>query len=113
MNGISIIRFRDCTTGLGRQICSLPEERAGSRRGETSMVRGPGRDEYCWMTVFLDGSLLYKSGSSMKVPDLSQDIPISSLEMVEVYRSAGETPTEYSGAGGTCGVLLLWSRQTP
>jgi len=113
MNGISIIRYRECTTTTPR-FCSSPEERAGSRRGETSMVRPPGqRDDYCWMSVFMDGRLLYKSGSSMKVPDLSRDIPISSLDMVEVYRSAGETPGEYSGAGGTCGVILFWSKRAP
>jgi len=63
------------------------------------------------MSVMLDGTWLYVSGSTMKVPDFSRDINIAELDLVEVYRSAAETPGEFSGASAACGVIVLWSRR--
>lgn len=112
MSGVNIVRFRECLVPPNRN-CSPIEERASSGRGVKSMMPAPGRDDYCWMSVMLDGRALYLSGSGMKVPDLSRDIEVRDLDLVEVYRSAGETPGEFSGAAAACGVILLWSKRAP
>lgn len=109
MQGVRVVRFEECL-GPNRTRCSPPEERAASGRGATSMV---GRSEYCWMSIMLDGSWLYQSGSSGKVPDLSRDVRVRDLDMIEVYRSSAEVPGEYSGASAACGVILMWSRRSP
>lgn len=107
--GIRVIRWRDCGANCGGAV----EERAANSRGETTISRMGRENTFCWLSVMLDGRWLYVSGSRMGVPDLSRDILISDLDMVEVYRSAGETPGEFSGSGAGCGVILLWSRKAP
>lgn len=84
---------------------------ATNGRGATSIIRGAayGRADYCYMTVLLDGNLLYRSEGRQKLVDFSRDILVSELAAVEVYRSAAEVPGEFSGASGACGVILLWS----
>jgi hypothetical protein len=104
--GLNLVRFSDCPPSQGCMV----EERAASGRGETSMFRG-GRDTYCWMTVYLDGAYLYRSGGIGKPPDFSRDIRVAALESIEIYRSASEAPPEFSGAVGGCGVIVLWSRR--
>ncbi len=55
----------------------------------------------CPMSVLLNG---------IEVPqDLSQ-IPVAALGTIEVFKSPGETPVEYSGINRSCGVILLWTR---
>lgn len=86
---------------------------ATNGRGATSIIRGAayGRADYCYMTVLLDGNLLYRSEGRQKLVDFSRDILVSELDAVEVYRSSAEVPGEYSGSSGACGVILLWSRR--
>lgn len=66
----------------------------------------------CAMQVYFNGSKVGEGGllGIARPPDLQQ-FDISSLAMVEVYRSAGQVPAEYSGPTAACGVILLWSRQ--
>lgn len=40
---------------------------------------------------------------------ISRDIPVATVEAVEVYRSASETPPELRGAGADCGVIVVWT----
>ena len=68
--------------------------------------------EPCWMSVVLDGSPIYRSGSLSRPPDFHRDFfEVSSLEAVEVYRSPAEVPQEYGGSSEQCGLILLWSRR--
>lgn len=116
LQGVNIIRFRECSGSPVR--CGRTEERAASGRGETSMSRGmtPPRDDrrntdYCWMSIMLDGQWVYQSGSNTPVPDLSRDIRVRELDLVEVYRSAAETPGQFSGSGTACGVIIFWTNR--
>jgi hypothetical protein len=108
--GVRIVRFRECDRSASNR-CGPIEERAATGRGDTSFYRLGGRDEYCWMSVIWDGHPLYWSGSGTSPPDLGRLMRVADLEAIEIYRSAGEAPTEYSGASGACGVILLWSRR--
>ncbi|MCL4865468.1 MAG: carboxypeptidase-like regulatory domain-containing protein [Gemmatimonadales bacterium] len=110
--GVNVVRFRECLDPILRRFCSPLEDRVASGRGVRSMNPTEGM-EYCWMSVYMDGTPVYLSGSSMKVPDFSRDVRVTELEMVEVYRSAAETPGQYSGTTGGCGVVLLWTRRAP
>ena len=74
--------------------------------------------EPCYMSVVLDGSVIYSSGApglavlagGRSPPDLKM-FDVASLTAVELYRGAGEVPIEFGGAGAACGVLVLWTRR--
>ena len=74
--------------------------------------------EPCYMSVVLDGSVIYSSGApglavlagGRSPPDLKM-FDVASLTAVELYRGAGEVPLEFGGAGAACGVLVLWTRR--
>jgi len=70
--------------------------------------------ERCWMSVFVDGIAIYRSGqgSASRRPDLSRDFPVSDLDAIEVYHSAAETPAEFAGTSAACGTIVLWTRRT-
>jgi hypothetical protein len=106
--GVNMVRFRECQ---GPSRCGPVEERAaGGRGGATSMMPRTNQ-EYCWMSVVLDGNILYHSGSASPPPDFSRDFRPPELEAIEVYRSSAESPTEYSGSAAQCGVILLWTKR--
>ena len=111
--GLNLVKFRPCPRGS--YLCEPEEFRAASGRGEVSlgrMYRDP-EDAYCWMSVILDGSYLYRSGSgrSGRPPDFGKDFRVADLESIEVYRSSAELPPEFGGTSGACGTVVLWSRR--
>jgi len=76
--------------------------------------------EPCYMSVVLDGSVIYSSvapglggggGTSGRAPPDLKMFDVASLTAVELYRGAGEVPIEFGGAGAACGVLVLWTRR--
>jgi protocatechuate 3,4-dioxygenase beta subunit len=68
-------------------------------RGQSSM------SALCRPTVYMDG---HRLGSAEDVDALAS---VTSLEAIEVYTSAGQTPVEYLGSG--CGAIVLWTRMEP
>jgi hypothetical protein len=65
------------------------------------------------MQVYYNGIKLGKGGVlDGHTPNL-KDFSVSSLDKIEVYRSAAQVPLEYGGPTAACGVLLLWTRQGP
>ena len=64
----------------------------------------------CPMSVWLDGIRIYRPGDPGGPPD-ANEIPVSNLEAVEVYRGESELPLALGGAGGQCGALVLWTRR--
>jgi hypothetical protein len=67
----------------------------------------------CWVSVFFNGSTIYRSERTNggRPPDLSRDFSVASLESVEYYRTAAETPQQFGGGNANCGALVLWSRR--
>jgi hypothetical protein len=96
----------------------LPSLEGGTiiRYHAASVRRSGVRGEACFLSIYLDGVPMYRSGGvgggGFGEPvDLSRDINISSLDAVEVYASAAEVPAEYAGQSADCGVILLWTRR--
>jgi hypothetical protein len=96
----------------------LPSLEGGAtiRYYAASVRRSGVRNEACYLSIYLDGVPMYRSGgvggAGFGEPvDLSRDINISSLDAVEVYASAAEVPAEYGGHSADCGVILLWTRR--
>ncbi len=72
-----------------------------------------GGDEYevhssmgCPVTFYFDG-IRYIPGDY----GLNTEIGVSSVEAIEVYRRASETPAEFLSSGSRCGVVVIWSRR--
>lgn len=92
-------------------------EGASTIRYFAASIRRTGvRGEACFLSIYLDGVPMYRSGGPGsggfgEPVDLSRDINISSLDAVEVYASASEVPGEYAGHSADCGVILLWTRR--
>ncbi len=79
---------------------------AGTARTSDGALQGgdAGSDE-CRVQWYRNGARFFPERES----HVSRDIPVESVEAVEVYRSANETPVELRGAGADCGVIVIWT----
>lgn len=103
----------------------------GFRRISTGLVAASRRytgpqGEPCYMQVIVDGVVLNRAVSPISntgkpggVDSLMRPPPdllaydVASIQAVEVYRSAAETPIEFGGTGAACGTVVIWSRRGP
>lgn len=96
---------------LGVQI-GFTVGQAGGR--EVVLIRG------CLPAVFIDGTLARRAGpfdrnpnpqrTGRPPPDYLDDlVSPSNIAGMEVYRSPAELPTQYTGTGSECGVILIWT----
>lgn len=65
-------------------------------------------DRACYAAVYVDGSLLWVPGMG-DPPNIEQYLA-SELDAVEVYRGAGQLPSELMSTGTACGAIVLWTR---
>jgi hypothetical protein len=70
-----------------------------------------GGQPSCFMTVILDGTTIWRTGSSAPPPDFRREFPLMSLEAIEVYSNSAKVPMEFSGYDADCGVIVLWTRR--
>ena len=115
-------RFIDSTELRRKENYRLGHLLGGS--GQHVYAASPRRvgpqGEPCWMSVYLDGALFYRSpgppeyGSKndAEPPDLNA-FQGAEFEAIEMYRSAAEVPIEFGGSSAACGVLVLWTRRKP
>ena len=66
----------------------------------------------CFAQVYLDDVVLYSGEEGRVVPDINF-IAVQSLEGIEFYKGASQTPPKYSRLNSQCGVLVLHTRRTP
>lgn len=66
----------------------------------------------CFVTIFLDGSLLYDASLSNgpAPPDATRFLN-SELAGAEYYADGGSAPAQFNRTGSGCGTLLLWTRE--
>lgn len=84
-----------------------------ARTGRVLTRYGPGGQQilmrgqvgYCSPIVYLDGFR-----QSIRGMPLEALVRVSSLEAVEVYRTATEAPVRYGGGMAGCGVIVLWTK---
>ncbi|MFN2317269.1 MAG: carboxypeptidase-like regulatory domain-containing protein [Gemmatimonadales bacterium] len=75
----------------------------------------------CYMTIYLDGRMLWRGGNNYTgeemrdnpPPDILRDFSIHQIEGVEVYTSSAGIPVEFGGTSGQCGAVVLWTRRSP
>lgn len=86
-------------TDLFRNLPGITVVGRGGRRNDVLGRRG------CSMRYYLDG-FRYTSGESG-----INEILVSDVEAVEIYRSAAETPADFQDPRSTCGVIVIWTRR--
>ena len=68
----------------------------------------------CAATVFLDGQRLnpLKTASNdlSGAPPLDELIPVSSVSGIEIYPRGALAPPKFQSLGGTCAIVLIWTR---
>ena len=67
----------------------------------------------CYMDVYLDGAVVYSSGSGKQTPlfNLNRLDP-RNIEAIEIYTSTAQIPAQFIRTGGGCGVMVIWSRMS-
>ncbi len=88
------------TTGIRIVSGSRGEMRVVSSRGITSPTGGG----QCYMTIYLDNSVLDRNGGGLDL------IGSDEVEAIEVYRGPAELAVEYRSEGSPCGVIQVWTR---
>ena len=71
-----------------------------------SMLTDPGSAD-CAVQYFLDGT-------PIKPPEgaIGFDVELSEVEGIEIYRRGAAVPARYQRQHGSCGVILIWKRES-
>lgn len=110
------------TTDLLRRVPSV--RLVGSGVGFVPRTRRSSGFGDCPMSIYLDGVQVDDErgappappigqparGSRAAPPSVIDGISVDILEAVEVYVGASEIPSQFNQAGGSCGVIALWTR---
>jgi len=78
----------------------------------------------CYMDVYLDGAIVYSSGTaklaatSSKTSGVSTGQPLFNLnrldprhiEAIEIYTSTAQIPAQFVRTGSGCGVMVIWTK---
>jgi len=78
--------------------------------GMSTIDEGQGRNCGCFAQVYLDGMRLYGGAGRGIVPDINM-IPPESIEAIEFYVGAAQTPMKYATLNSNCGVLVIHTRR--
>jgi len=110
------------TSDLLRRVPSI--RLVGSGGGFVPRTRRSSGMRDCPMSVYLDGVQIDDERGAPPAPPIGQPsrggrvappsvidgIAVDMLEAVEVYVGASEIPSQFNQAGGSCGVIALWTR---
>ena len=93
----------------GARRCLRSEPRL--LRSETP-ASAPGMPVACYAQVYIDRVLMNGVAEPTQPFDLSTVVP-ESVEAIEWYAGASQTPLKYARMGSNCGVLVIWTRRSP
>jgi hypothetical protein len=97
-------------TGPGNKFFVATSRGSGSieSRGAGGPARSRPPPVACLASVYLDGAPLYRGVSTE--PFNINDLNTMNIEALEYYAGPSQIPAQYNATGGTCAVLLLWTR---
>ncbi|HEX8358995.1 MAG TPA: TonB-dependent receptor [Longimicrobium sp.] len=82
----------------------VPGNRGEMRVVSSRAIMAPGGGAQCYMTIYLDHSVLDRNGGGLDL------IGSDEVEAIEVYRGPSELAVEYRHEGSACGVVQVWTR---
>jgi hypothetical protein len=95
-------------TGQAPRLPSSPSNVSPGRKLEFKDNQGvSATDAQCPISYWLDG-IPFTPG-----PLGLDEILVSEIEAVEVYRRASETPAEFLDSRSRCGVIVIWTKRGP
>ena len=103
-----------------QRVTQLLEQRRGirvERMGRCQIIdecyRIMGQNS-CAATVYLDGQRLNSMGTAAGdpsgAPAVDGLIPVTGVSAIEVYPRGSSAPAKYQSLGGTCAVVLIWTK---
>lgn len=109
VQGIHLVRFDDragvaAAAGTARHRNMSFETRTPQERAARK-----GVPLACYMSVYLDGAMIWNANSMSRPPNLD-DFGLHQMAAIEVFRTAAEIPPEFNAMGSDCGVLSMWTR---
>lgn len=113
LTGVRMLEWRDPNSSVAEMRAISPIREPPQAYTMSSGAPYPQRPP-CWVSVFFNGAPVYRSDVSRgsgRPPDLARDFTVSSLESIEYYKGASDTPQQFGGANADCGALVLWSRR--
>lgn len=70
---------------------------------------GSGFEGSCWPLLILDGMVVRAAKQThIGLDDL---VPVGAIAAIEAYPSGTGAPSEYSGTGAACGVIMIWTKR--
>lgn len=103
-----------------QRVTQLLEQRRGirvERMGRCQVIatcfRVMGQGS-CPATVYLDGQRLNSLGAASndpsQAPAIDELIPVTGVSAIEVYPRGSSAPPRYQSLGGTCAIVLIWTK---
>lgn len=87
---------------------------SGSPPGGGAFSTGTPRPRTCYADVYLDGVVVYSSGSEDYAGSDTRfdinSIDPAQISAIEFYAGAAQMPAQYNRTGSACGALLLWTK---
>jgi hypothetical protein len=81
----------------------------GISRGGDAFDRQKGAPPGCYAQVFLDGNRIFSARPGEPLFNINSIEP-SSIQGIEYYASAAQTPIQYDPRNADCGTVLIWTR---
>lgn len=98
---------------MPRALVGAPS--VGSAPPGGAMSRSSPRPTQCYPDVYLDGAVVYSSGSEMEQDVGDTRFDVNSIDpahvaAIEFYGGPAQMPALYNRTGSACGALLIWTK---
>jgi hypothetical protein len=97
---------------MPRALVGTTSTGQGAIPGSAISARGP-RATTCYPDVYLDGVVVYSSGSEEQMGDVRFDvnsIDPGIVSAIEFYSGPAQMPAQFNRTGSACGALLIWTK---
>lgn len=96
-----------------RGFTYIASSRSASDGGPVFLSKKAPGTNYCFVTIYVNGVMRWQGPSSASNPPFDMNtINVSELAAAEYYPGGAAIPVQYSPTGTSCGVLLLWTRES-
>jgi hypothetical protein len=91
----------------------LPRGLAGSGYAVASKRYRDWKVQKCYSQIILNGVRVYPQAAASdttSVPFIVDDIDLTDVLGVEIYRGAADTPLQFGGPSAACGTVVIWTK---
>jgi outer membrane cobalamin receptor len=88
---------------------AIASHRGGRARGGDSFDRRKGAPPGCYAQVYLDGIRIFSASAGEPLFNINSLEP-SSIQGIEYYAGAAQTPMQFNPTNAECGTVVIWTR---